>query len=46
MIHLHIDTQKVDRIESVVLLFFIGGGLMFSVLAAAVYDIGRAFWVW
>ena len=28
MIHLHIDTQKIDRIESVVLLSFIGGGLI------------------
>jgi hypothetical protein len=46
MIQVHIDTQKIDRIESVVLLSFIGGGLMFSVLGAAVYDIGRAFLVW
>lgn len=43
---LHIDKQKIDRVESVVLLSLIGGGLAFCVLGAAAYDIGRAFSVW
>jgi hypothetical protein len=43
---LHIDWQKVDRVESAVLLSLIGGGLTLCILAAAAYDIGRAFSVW
>jgi len=43
---LHIDKQKIDRVESVLLLFLIGGGLAFCVLGAAVFDIGRLFLVW
>jgi hypothetical protein len=43
---LHIDTQKIDRVESVVLLSLIGGGLALCVFGAAVYDIGRVFSVW
>ena len=43
---LHIDKQKIDRVESVVLLFLIGGGLALCVFGAAVYDIGRVFSVW
>ena len=43
---LHVDKQKIDRVESAVLLSFIGSGLALCVLGAAVYDIGRAFSVW
>jgi hypothetical protein len=46
---LRIDKQKIDRVESVVLLSLIGGGLglcVLCVLGAAVYDIGRVFSVW
>jgi hypothetical protein len=43
---LHVDKQKVDRVESAVLLSLIGGGLALCVLGAAVYDIGRAFSAW
>jgi hypothetical protein len=42
----HVDKQKIDRVESAVLLSLIGGGLALCVLGAAVYDIGRAFSVW
>jgi hypothetical protein len=41
-----LDWQTVDRVESAVLLSFIGSGLALCVLGAAVYDIGRAFSVW
>jgi hypothetical protein len=40
---LHIDKQKIDRVESVVLLSLIGGGLAVCEFGAAVYDIGRVF---
>jgi hypothetical protein len=40
----HVDKQKIDCVESAVLLSLIGSGL--SVLGAAVYDIGRAFSLW
>jgi len=43
---LHIDKRKIDRVESAVLLSFIGSGLALCVLGTAVYDIGRAFSVW
>ena len=43
---LHIDKQKIDRLETAVLLFLIGGGLTLCVLGSAVYDIGRVFSVW
>jgi hypothetical protein len=43
---LHVDKQMIDRVESVVLLSIIGGGLAVCVLGAAVYDVGRAFSVW
>ena len=43
---LHIDKQKIDRVESAVLLSLIGGGLGFCVLGAAVYDVGRALSAW
>jgi hypothetical protein len=43
---LHIDKQKIDRVESVMLLSIIVGGLAVCVLGAAIYDIGRAFSVW
>jgi hypothetical protein len=43
---LHIDKQKIERVESVVLLSLIGCGLAFCVLGAAVFDIGRMFSVW
>ena len=42
----HIDKQKIERVEGAVLLFLIGGGLVFCVLGAALYDIGRVFSVW
>jgi hypothetical protein len=43
---LHVDTQKIDRVESAVLLSIIVGGLALCVLGAAISDIGRAFSVW
>ena len=43
---LHVDKQKIDRVESAVLFSLIGSGLALCVLGAAVYDIGRAFSVW
>jgi hypothetical protein len=43
---LHIDKQKIDHVESVVLLSLIGGGLALCVFGAAAYDIGRVFSVW
>ncbi len=43
---LHVDKQKIDRMESAVLLSLIGSDLTLCVLGAAVYDIGRAFSVW
>jgi hypothetical protein len=43
---LHVDKQKIERVESAVLFSLIGGGLALCVLGAAVYDIGRAFSVW
>ena len=43
---LHVDKQKIDRVESALLLSLIGGGLGLCVLGAAVYDIGRAFSAW
>jgi hypothetical protein len=43
---LHVDKQKIDRVESAVLLSLIGSGLGLSVLGAAVYDIGRTFSLW
>jgi hypothetical protein len=42
----HVDKQKIDRVESAVLLSLIGSGLGLCVLGAAVYDIGRLFSVW
>ena len=42
----HVDWQKIDRVESVLLLSLIGGGLALCVFGAAVYDIGRVFSVW
>jgi hypothetical protein len=43
---LHVDKETIDRVESAVLLSFIGGGLALCVLGSAVHDIGRAFSVW
>jgi hypothetical protein len=43
---LHVDKQRINGVESAVLLFIIVGGLALSVLGAAIYDIGRAFSVW
>jgi hypothetical protein len=43
---LHVDKQKIDHVESAVLLSLIGSGLGLSVLGAAVYDIGPAFSLW
>jgi len=43
---LHVDKHKIDRVESVVLLSLIGGGLALCMLGAAAYDIGRAFSAW
>jgi len=42
----HVDKQKIERVESAVLLSLIGGGLILCVLGSAVYDIGRVFSVW
>jgi hypothetical protein len=43
---LHVNKQIIDRVESAVLLCFIGGGLMLCALDAAVYDFRRVFSVW
>ncbi len=43
---LHFDWQKLDRLESAVLLSLIVGGLAACVLGAVAYDIGRAFSIW
>ena len=43
---LYFDKQKIDGVESVVLLTIIVGGLGLCVLGAAIYDIGRTFSVW
>jgi hypothetical protein len=43
---LHVDKRKIDRVESVLLLSLIGGGLALCVLGATVYDLGRAFSAW
>ena len=43
---LHVDKQKIDRVELVMLLSIIVGGLALCVLGAAIFDIGRAFSVW
>lgn len=43
---LHFNKQKLDRVESAVLLGLIGGGLAACVLGAVIYDIGRAFSAW
>lgn len=43
---LHVDKQKIDRVESAVLLSLIGSGLGLCVFGAVVYDLGRAFSVW
>jgi hypothetical protein len=38
---LYFDKQKIDGVESAVLLTIIFGGLALCVLGAAIYDIGR-----
>jgi MFS family permease len=43
---LHVNKQKIGRVESAVLLSLIVSGLGLCVFGAAVYDIGRAFSVW
>jgi hypothetical protein len=43
---LHVDKQKIERVESAVLLSVIGSGLALCALGAAVHDVGRAFSVW
>jgi hypothetical protein len=43
---LHFNKQKLDRVESAVLLGLIGGGLAACVLGAVIYDIGRTFSAW
>jgi hypothetical protein len=42
----HVDKQKIERVESAMLLSMIVGGLALCVSGAAIYDIGRAFSVW
>jgi hypothetical protein len=42
----YFDKQKIDGVESAVLLTIIIGGLALCVLGAAIYDIGRGFSVW
>jgi hypothetical protein len=43
---LHVDKQEIDRVESVVPLSLIGGGLAICVVGAAAFNIGRVFSVW
>jgi len=40
------DKQKLDRVESVIVIGLIGGGLAACVFGATVYDFGRMFSVW
>jgi hypothetical protein len=40
------DKQKLDRVESVIVLGLIGSGLAACVLGAVVYDFGRMLSVW
>ena len=40
------DKQKLDRVESVIVLGLIGSGLVACVLGAVVYDFGRMLSVW
>jgi hypothetical protein len=42
---LHVDKQKIDRVESAVLLSLISG-LGLCVFGAVVHDIGRTFSIW
>lgn len=44
--NLHVNRQKIDRLESAVLLSLVGGGLALCVLGATAYDIARAFSMW
>jgi hypothetical protein len=43
---IHVDKQIIERVESIVLLSLIGGGLMICVLGASAYDFGRLFSGW
>ena len=43
---LYLDKQRIDAVESAVLLTMIVGVLALCILGAAIYDIGRAFYVW
>jgi hypothetical protein len=43
---LYFDKQKIDGVESAVLLTIIFGGLALCVLGASVYDFGRLFSIW
>jgi len=43
---LHVHKQKIERMESAVLLSVIGAGLTFCAIGAVVHDVGRAFSVW
>ena len=43
---IHVDKQKIERVESAVLLSVIGSGLALCALGAAIHDVGRAFSVW
>jgi len=38
--------QKLDRVESAIVLGVIGGGLVTCAIGAFVYDLGKAFSVW
>jgi hypothetical protein len=42
----YFDKQKIDGVESAVLLTIIFGGLALCVLGASVYDFGRLFSIW
>ena len=43
---LYFDKQKIDGVESAVLLTIIFGGLALCVLSASAYDFGRLFSIW
>jgi hypothetical protein len=43
---LYFDKQKIDGVESAVLLTIIFGSLALCVLGASVYDFGRLFSIW
>ena len=42
----HFDKHTLDRVNSVIMLGVIGGGLAVCALGALIYDAGRLFSIW